>query len=80
MGEINTIHGLRLGDVSHQFIETEMGQGNRQALNSLSSLVTIYQPNLHTSTLLNTIEWCRGFEDMKDEISRSLTKLLIFLG
>ena len=25
-----------------------------------------------TSTLWNTIEFCRGFEDMKDEISSSL--------
>ena len=26
----------------------------------------------YTSTLWNTIECCRGFEDMKDEISNSL--------
>ena len=31
------------------------------------------------STLLNTVECCRGLEGRKDEISTSLTKLLIFL-
>ena len=31
-----------------------------------------------TSTLWNTIECCRGFEDMKDEISSSLKASDIF--
>ena len=32
----------------------------------------------YTSTLWNTIECCRGFEDMKDEISSSLKASNIF--
>ena len=33
---------------------------------------------IKTSTLWNTIEWCRGFEDMKGEISSSLKATDIF--
>ena len=32
----------------------------------------------YTSTLWNTMECCRGFEDMKDEISSSLKASYIF--
>ena len=37
-----------------------------------------YFTRVYTSTLWNTTECCRGFEDMKDEISSSLKASNIF--
>ena len=45
-------------------------------ISCLFIFTSIYPPT--TGTLWNTIECCRGFEDMKDEISSSLNASDIF--